>query len=60
MLKRFADFTVSLIGLIILFPVIVIVAITIFLSDGKSPFYIANRVGKDERLFLMVKLSIFR
>tara|TARA_B100000989_G_scaffold220400_1_gene168231 strand:+ start:3108 stop:3824 length:717 start_codon:yes stop_codon:yes gene_type:complete len=56
MLKRFADFTVSLIGLIILFPIIIIVAITIFLSDGKSPFYIANRVGKDERLFLMVKL----
>lgn len=55
-MKRLFDLTVALLGLICLSFVILPVICIIFINDFKSPFYIAPRVGKDEKIFKMIKL----
>ncbi len=54
-MKRALDFIVALAGLVVLSPVLLILAIAIYLQDYHSPFYIANRVGRGEKTFRMVK-----
>jgi lipopolysaccharide/colanic/teichoic acid biosynthesis glycosyltransferase len=56
MVKRIFDIMVSFFGLIFTSPVLVPVMIATWLYDSHSPFYIAHRVGKDGKLFNMVKL----
>ncbi|MCC9078799.1 sugar transferase [Litorilinea aerophila] len=56
MAKRLFDITVSLLGLIVASPILIPVIIAIWLQDFHSPFYVAPRVGKDGKLFRMVKL----
>lgn len=56
MLKRIFDLFFSLIGLVIMSPILIPIIIAIWLQDFHSPFYIAMRVGKGGRLFRMVKL----
>ena len=56
MMKRLLDISVSLIGLLVLSPVLLPVIFLVWRQDGHSPFYIAPRVGKGERIFRMVKL----
>ena len=55
-MKRLLDICVSLIGLLALSPVLLPVIFLVWRQDGHSPFYIAPRVGKGERIFRMVKL----
>lgn len=55
-MKRILDFALSLIGLILCSPILVPVIFLVWIQDWHSPFYIAPRVGKGERLFKMVKL----
>ena len=43
-------------GLSVSLPILLPVIFMVWIQDYKSPFYIAQRVGKDERLFNMVKL----
>ncbi len=43
-------------GLILLMPIMLPVIILVWLQDLKSPFYIADRVGKNRKIFKMVKL----
>ncbi|MGD0756654.1 MAG: sugar transferase, partial [Bacteroidales bacterium] len=43
-------------GLIITSPVLIPIIIIVWIQDWHSPFYIAQRVGKGEKLFKMVKL----
>ena len=45
----------SLIGIIVLMPLIIIFSLLIWLQDFKSPFYVADRVGKYGKLFKMIK-----
>tara|TARA_B100000676_G_C17838517_1_gene711629 strand:- start:44 stop:772 length:729 start_codon:yes stop_codon:yes gene_type:complete len=54
-LKRLFDFILSLIGIIVLMPIIIIFSLLIWLQDFKSPFYVAYRVGKYGKLFKMIK-----
>ena len=55
MIKRFFDLTFSLIGILILFPLMLLISLVIKL-DSKGPiFFIQNRVGKDGKLFAMIK-----
>jgi len=54
-LKRLFDFILSLIGIIVLMPLIIIFSLLIWLQDFKSPFYIADRVGKYGKQFKMIK-----
>ena len=56
MLKRAFDFTAALFGLILTSPILLPVIVAIWLQDFHSPFYVAPRVGKDGKLFKMVKL----
>ena len=63
MIKRFFDLTFSLIGILILFPLMLIISLVIKL-DSKGPiFFIQNRVGKGGKLFAMIKfrsMSVFQ
>ena len=56
MIKRVFDIIFSLLGLIITMPLLIPVCILIWLQDFSSPFYIAPRVGKDGKIFKMIKL----
>lgn len=55
-MKRLIDFFLSLIGLILLSPVLSIVCFLVWKQDFNSPFYIAPRVGKNGKSFKMTKL----
>lgn len=56
MIKRIFDVSFSLVGLLITFPIIVIVSFLIWVYDRKSPIYIASRVGKNFKIFNIIKL----
>ena len=56
MLKRTFDIFFSSIGLIFLSPIFLIFILMIFLQDFSNPFYRAPRVGKNGKIFTMVKL----
>lgn len=55
MLKRLFDIVFSLFGLIIFFPILVILAIIIKSGDGGPVFYRGVRVGKNGKLFKIFK-----
>jgi lipopolysaccharide/colanic/teichoic acid biosynthesis glycosyltransferase len=55
-MKRTIDFILSLIGLVVASPILVPTIFLVWIQDWHSPFYIAPRVGKNERLFKMLKL----
>ena len=54
-IKRAIDFTVSFIGLLILFPVLVIVALLLTIANQGKPFFVQTRPGKNEKLFKIIK-----
>jgi len=54
--KRLLDILLSVFGLVVSSPVVLPVMFLVWKQDGKSPFYVAPRVGKDEVDFRMVKL----
>jgi hypothetical protein len=49
--KRGFDVSASLAGLLIFSPLLTLFALLIWFQDFKSPFYISNRVGKNEKIF---------
>lgn len=55
-MKRLFDLIISALALILASPVLLPVMFLVWIQDWHSPFYIAPRVGKKERLFKMVKL----
>ncbi len=54
-LKRAFDVFFSVLALLLTSPLLLAVALAIYLQDFHNPLYIANRVGVDGRLFRMVK-----
>lgn len=54
-MKRAFDFSAALVGLIVLSPLFFFLAAWIFLSDWGSPFFRHERVGRNGRLFQMLK-----
>lgn len=54
-MKRLFDVTACLVGLAALSPILLPVAVAIWLQDFHSPFYVATRTGLDGRPFRMVK-----
>jgi lipopolysaccharide/colanic/teichoic acid biosynthesis glycosyltransferase len=56
MLKRALDIFISIIALLLLSPILIIVALIVFLKDFHSPLYIAPRVGHNGHVFMMIKL----
>ena len=55
-MKRTLDFLLSLIGLLLTSPILLPVIFLVWIQDWHSPFYIAPRVGRREKMFKMVKL----
>lgn len=54
-IKRAIDVLASSIGLLLLFPILVIVAILVRIKLGSPIFFTQNRVGKDGKIFKMIK-----
>lgn len=55
LLKRSFDFTLSLIGIIVSFPLWILFAFLIWIEDRGSIFYKQDRVGKNSRIFKVLK-----
>jgi len=55
LVKRFIDIILSLIGLVILTPLMPVICLLIKLDSRGPVFYLADRVGKDMREFKMFK-----
>ncbi len=53
--KRLIDIILSLIGLIVLSPIFIIIAIAIFINDPGPVFFKQKRVGKGKKLFTLHK-----
>src|SRR5688572_6581001 len=56
-LKRFFDFTVSLIAFCLLLPVFIVITAFLFIANGGSPFFVQPRPGKNGRIFRLVKFK---
>lgn len=55
MIKRIFDFTISLIGIILLSPIFIIVALVVKLNSRGPVFYKGERVGLNDKIFKMYK-----
>lgn len=55
MLKRVFDILVSLIGLIVFSPILLLVSILVRTKLGSPIFFTQDRVGKDNKIFKMIK-----
>ena len=54
-IKRVIDILGSLMGLILLSPVFIITAILVYIKLGSPIFFVQERVGKDNKVFKMIK-----
>ena len=55
--KRFFDFFIALIGLIVLSPIFIFVTIGLYFANQGKPFFFQARPGKDERIFNIIKFK---
>ena len=55
MLKRIFDLFFAIILIIIFLPILILFSILIWKQDWSNPFYVAQRVGRKNRLFKMIK-----
>ena len=55
--KRLIDFTLSLIGLIVLSPLFIIVTIALAIANGGKPFFLQPRPGRNEKVFKVIKFK---
>lgn len=60
LIKRAFDIVVSLIGMIVTSPIWLIAMVGIFISDPGPVFYVARRIGKDNKEFAMYKFRSMR
>lgn len=56
-IKRIIDFLVSLIGLILLFPLLLVVALVLLIINKENPLFFQSRPGKNNKIFKIVKLK---
>ena len=52
--KRIIDFIVAFIGLLLLFPVLVIVTLLLTIANQGKPFFLQLRPGKNQKLFKII------
>ncbi len=55
--KRFFDFIIALIGLIMLSPILIITTIFLLFANNGKPFFLQPRPGKKERIFKIIKFK---
>lgn len=53
--KRLLDFTLALIAFVVLFPLLVVLTIVGAVVLKGNPFFVQPRVGKNERIFKLIK-----
>ncbi|MBS9768364.1 MAG: sugar transferase [Flavobacteriaceae bacterium] len=56
-IKRLLDFTLSLIGFIMLLPIFLIVTLFLAIANEGKPFFFQVRPGKNEKLFKIIKFK---
>jgi lipopolysaccharide/colanic/teichoic acid biosynthesis glycosyltransferase len=56
MLRRSRDLAIAGLGLLTLAPLIGLILLLIWLQDGRTPLYVAPRIGQYGRIFGMVKI----
>jgi len=56
-LKRFFDFIIAFLGLIILSPVFILVTIGLFFANEGKPFFFQSRPGLNEKIFKIIKFK---
>jgi lipopolysaccharide/colanic/teichoic acid biosynthesis glycosyltransferase len=54
-MKRLFDVCMAILGLVILFPLLVFVAVAVYVASGQPVFFLHERVGQHGRLFTLVK-----
>lgn len=59
-MKRIFDLTVSIFALILLSPLFLVVAIAILITDGSPVLFRQERVGKDNKIFVVYKFRTMR
>ena len=59
-MKRLFDFSLALIGLLLLSPIIALLSFLIWLEDRHSPIYKAKRVGRHNKDFILYKFRSMR
>lgn len=58
--KRLIDIVASFLALLLLSPIIIIVAILIAVKIGKPIFFVQERIGKDNKVFKMIKFRTMK
>ena len=53
--KRILDILITSIGIILFFPVIIAISLLILISSGYPVFFLQERVGKDWKIFKIIK-----
>jgi len=53
--KSFIDFLISLTGLLLLSPILILVAILLWIANKGNPFFFQKRPGKNEKIFKIIK-----
>lgn len=56
-LKRFIDFTIALVGLVLLMPIFIIVTLGLFFVNQGKPFFFQKRPGKNGHIFAIIKFK---
>ena len=55
--KRLIDFLLALIGLLLLFPIFLIVLVLLSIYNAGKPFFFQERPGKNEKIFKVIKFK---
>lgn len=58
--KRLLDITISLIALIFLLPLMSLIYLLVIISLGSPAFFLQERVGKDNKIFKMIKFRTMK
>jgi perosamine synthetase len=59
-MKRLFDFSISLVGLILLSPLLLLISILLFLTKCRPVIFVQNRVGKNGVIFQIYKFRTMR
>ena len=56
-IKRFLDFIIALIGLVLILPLFILVIVGLFFANQGQPFFFQLRPGKNGQLFKIIKFK---
>lgn len=60
LVKRLLDITISLIALIFLLPLMLLIYLLVMINLGSPAFFLQERVGKDNKIFKMIKFRTMK